>query len=56
MSKTVQIKYGVNVFLAVGFLVAFIVMIYLLVKEIKDLNRQLDEIKKEARKITSLLD
>ena len=60
MATTQQVRYGINVALALGFLAAFVVMLFLLVAEIRILNQRINElnttaidIDKEVTKITS---
>ena len=46
-----EVKYGINVILAIGFLVAFIVMVFLLIVEARVLNKRLQELNTSANEI-----
>lgn len=49
MATAQQLRYGVNVTIAIGFLIAFVVMIFLAIVEIRVLNKRLDEINTTAK-------
>lgn len=48
MATGQQLRYGVNVAIALGFLIAFVVMIFLAIVEIRVLNERLAEINTSA--------